>query len=401
MAAESTDTRAGAEGISRRLVVVMAVACGLAVANLYYAQPLLSKLARELHTSSGTAGTLVTLTQGGYAAGLVFLVPLGDMLERRRLVAGILLGTAAVLAGTALSPGFALVAFFAVCIGVTSVVAQLLVPFAAQLAADRERGRVVGMVMSGLLLGILLARTASGVLGQLAGWRTVYWVAAVLMVALSAVLWRELPAGHRQTSMRYGALLRSAATLLRTEPVLRLRSWYGAVAFASFSVFWTSVAFLLSAPPYRFGESVIGLFGLAGAAGVVIASVSGRLADRGLQRATTGVSLVVVLLSFALIAVGASHLAALVVGIVLLDMGVQGVHITNQSIVYELRPQARSRINSVYLTLYFAGGAVGSALSAVVWSARGWGGVALLGAAITLSGLAVWVLDAARGARRR
>lgn len=388
-------------GISRRLVLVMAVACGLAVANLYYAQPLLPKLAHELHVSSGSAGMLVTLTQAGYAAGLVFLVPLGDLLERRRLVVGILAGTAVALAGTALSRVFGLVAFFAVCIGLTSVVAQILVPFAAQLAADRERGRVVGMVMSGLLLGILLARTVSGVLGQLAGWRLVFWVAAALMLALSAVLRRELPAGHQQTTMHYGALLRSTAALLREERVLRLRCWYGAVAFATFSVFWTTVAFLLSAPPYRFGESIIGLFGLAGAAGVVIASVAGRLADRGLQRATTGASLLAVLVSFALIAVGSTHLAPLVAGVVLLDMGVQGVHITNQSIVYELRPDARSRINSVYLTLYFVGGAVGSALSAAVWSARGWGGVALLGAAVTLSGLLVWTVDAARAAMRR
>jgi predicted MFS family arabinose efflux permease len=378
--------------VSRRLVLVMAVACGMAVANLYYAQPLLSKLAQELHVAPGTAGMLITLTQAGYAAGLVLLVPLGDLLERRRLVVTILLGTALALAGTALAPSFAVVALFGVAIGVTSVVAQILVPFAASLAADHERGRVVGMVMSGLLLGILLARTASGVLGQFAGWRAVYWAACGLMLLLALALRRELPSGHQSSSLSYGALLRSTVALLRTEPELRLRSLYGAVAFATFSVFWTTVAFLLAAPPYRFGESLIGLFGLAGAAGVVIASLAGRLADRGMHHITTGVSMLVMLVSFALVAVGASHLVALIAGIVLLDMGVQGVHITNQSRVYNLRPDARSRLNSVYLTAYFVGGALGSALSATVYAAHGWLGVALLGTAVTLFGLVVWVL---------
>ncbi|HEV7678113.1 MAG TPA: MFS transporter [Candidatus Dormibacteraeota bacterium] len=380
-------------GISRRLVVVMAVACGMAVANLYYAQPLLSRLGTEMHVSSGTAGLLVTLTQAGYAAGLMLLVPLGDLVERRRLVTTVLLGTALALAGTALAPNFAVLAAFGVAIGVSSVVAQILVPFAASLAADHERGRVVGMVMSGLLLGILLARTVSGVLGQAAGWRTVYWVAAALMVVLAAVLHHELPSRRERTTLTYAGLLRSTLALLRDEPLLRVRSFYGAIVFAIFSIFWTSVAFLLAGPPYGYGESVIGLFGLAGAAGVVVASVAGRLADRGMHRITTGVSLLILAVSFALIAAGRNHVVPLLAGIVVLDMGVQGVHITNQSLVYDIRPQARSRLNSVYLTLYFVGGALGSAASAAVYAAHGWLGVSLLGVAVTGVGLVAWALE--------
>jgi predicted MFS family arabinose efflux permease len=361
------------------------------VANLYYAQPLLSRLGSELHVSPGTAGLLVTLPQAGYAAGLMLLVPLGDLLERRRLVVTILVLTALALAGEALSPSFAVLALFAVCIGVTSVVAQILVPFAATLAADHERGRVVGTVMSGLLVGILLARTAAGVIGQYLGWRAVYGIAAVLMLGLGAVLHRELPASRERAALPYGALLRSTLALLRDDRVLRLRCFYGAVVFATFSIFWTSLAFLLSSPPYGYGESLIGLFGLAGMAGVAAASVAGRLADRGLQRWTTGVGLVVVLVSFGILAVGQNSVVALIAGVVLLDLGVQGVHITNQSVVYERRSDAPSRLTSVYLTSYFAGGAAGSAMSAFLYAGHGWLGVTLLGAAVSGAGLAAWL----------
>src|SRR2546430_7072552 len=248
--------------VSRRLVAVLALAAGLSVANLYYAQPLLPTIARAFATGSGTAGLIVTVSQLGYACGLALLVPLGDLLARGRLVPVVALVTAVALAGAAAAPGIGVLIGLAGVIGLGSVVAHLVVPLAAELAADAERGRVVGTVMSGLLLGILLGRTAAGAIAALAGWRVVYVVAAGLMIALSVGLRRELPSRPAHPRLPYLGLLGSIGGLVRTEPVLRRRCLYGALSFAAFSVFWTSVAFMLTGPPYHYGEAVIGLFGL-------------------------------------------------------------------------------------------------------------------------------------------
>lgn len=381
-------------GISRRLVLVFAIATGVVVANMYYAQPLLDTIAREFHTTSGAVGLIVTLTQLGYAVGLLFIVPLGDLLERRRLVVTVLVGTTLALAGSALAPTIGVLAALAALVGVTSVVAQVLIPFAASLAAEAERGRVVGTVMSGLLVGVLLARTFSGLIAQVAGWRAVYWIAAALMLAMIAVLWHELPrVGRAGTSLAYGRLLKSVWELVRTEPVLRLRSLYGSLAFAGFSVLWTSIAFLLAHPPYNYGQAMIGLFGLLGVAGALCASVAGRLADRGWARYSTGAFVVLSLAAFGLLALGATHLLPLVAGIVLLDLGVQGTQITNQSEIYRLRPEARSRVTTAYMVSYFIGGAAGSFTSAVVFGWAGWAGVCLLGAAFSTANVALWLME--------
>ena len=382
------------DGISRRLVLVFAIATGVVVANMYYAQPLLDTIAREFHTTSGAVGLIVTLTQLGYALGLLFIVPLGDLLERRRLVVTVLVGTTLALAGSALAPTIGVLAMLAALVGVTSVVAQVLIPFAASLAAEAERGRVVGAVMSGLLVGVLLARTFSGLIAQVAGWRAVYWIAAALMLAMIAVLWHELPrVGRVETSLTYGRLLKSIWKLVRTEPVLRRRSLYGSLAFAGFSVLWTSIAFLLARPPYTYGQAMIGLFGLLGVAGALCASVAGRLADRGWARYSTGAFVVLSLAAFGLLALGATHLPPLIAGIVLLDLGVQGTQITNQSEIYRLRPEARSRVTTAYMVSYFIGGAVGSFTSAVAFGSAGWAGVCLLGAVFTAANVALWLTE--------
>ncbi len=380
-----TSTEKGS--LSPCLVWVFAVACGLVVANLYYAQPLLNTIATAFRSSSGTVGGVATLTQAGYALGLAFIVPLGDLLDRRRLVVGVLCETALALLLAAAASSIAMLAAASLLIGLTSVVAQVLIPFAASLADEAERGRVVGRVMSGLLVGILLARTVSGVIAQgasgvlgHAGWRAVYVIAAALMVALIAVLWRALPRPPRPEAQSYAQLLRSMGPLVREEPVLRRRAVYGALAFASFSVFWTSAAFLLARPPYRFGEGAIGLFGLVGVAGALCASLAGRLADRGLQRFATPAFLFTTVVAYGLMALGGTRLSALIVGVVLLDLGVQGTQITNQSEIYRLRPEASSRVTTIYMTTYFIGGAVGSATSAAAFGAAGWTGVCLLGA---------------------
>ena len=368
----------------------MALACGAAVANLYYAQPLLSTIASAFSVSDGTAGLLVTASQVGYALGLVLLVPLGDLLERRRLITRILLVTALALAATAASPSFPVLAVALVVVGVTSVVAQILVPLASTLAAEPERGRVVGSVMSGLLIGILVARTASGLIAQLGGWRLVFGISAALMIVLSIVLRAALPQVRASTDLAYPGLLRSVGRLVIEQPTLRLRMLYGALAMGQFSVLWTTVAFLLAGPAYRYGEATIGLFGLVGLAGALAAQAAGRWADRGRQHRSTGLFFAATLLSWGLIAMGSDSLAALILGIAVLDLGVQGAQITNQSVIYELEPAARSRLTTAYMTTVFAAAAICSALASSIYDSGGWDAVAVLGGALAAGGVLVW-----------
>lgn len=388
------ETRTPGSGVSRGLVGLLALACGLTVANLYYAQPLLATIAHALHTSAGTAGLVVTATQAGYAAGLLLLVPLGDVVALRRLVPG-MLGIAALgLVVIAIAPGIGALEAAAVLVGLTSVVAQMLVPFAATLARDGERGSVVGTIMSGLLLGILLARTLSGVVAEVAGWRAVFWMGAALVAVLAVVLARRLPVLSRpSTRPRYADLLRSIVVIAREEPLLRRRSVYGAAIFATFSVLWTSLAFLLSRPPYDYSELAIGAFGLAGAAGATAASVAGRINDRSRSPWPTGFFLAVAVLSWILLALGGHDLAALIVGVVTVDLGVQGTQVTNQSEIYRLRPEARSRLTTVYMTTYFAGGAIGSAISAWAYATDSWAGVCLAGAGFAGVAFLAWLTE--------
>jgi len=388
-------------GISRRLTLIMAAACGLVVANLYYAQPLLHTIGADLHVSTAAVGLLVTATQIGYAAGLILLVPLGDLHERRRLLVVLLSLTTLGLLGAAAAPGLGALAIALCCVGLTSVVAQILVPFAATLAAERERGRVVGTVMSGLLIGILLARTASGLVAAAAGWRTVYLIAAGLMVALGVVLWRELPHVEQPVTLRYRQLLASVAAIAREEPLVLRRGLLGALGFACFSVFWTSAAFVLAGPPYHYGEGVIGLFGLLGVAGALMATYAGRMADAGHTGLARSALLAMLGGSFALLAWGGHHLAPFIAGVVVLDLAVQGSHILNQSDIYELRPESRSRITTIYMTCYFIGGAAGSALSAAVYSSGGWSAVCWLGGGLGFTALVVWLIEARSPARAR
>lgn len=379
----------------------MAFACGAAVANIYYAQPLLSTIAHDFAISDGTAGLVVTASQVGYAAGLVLLVPLGDLLERRRLITRIMLVTVLALAATAASPSFPLLAAALVLVGVTSVVAQILVPLASTLAAEHERGRVVGNVMSGLLVGILVARTASGVIAQAGGWRLVFGVSAALMLMLCAVLRGALPEVRPTTTLSYPSLLRSVARLVIEQPTLRIRMVYGALGMGQFSVLWTTAAFLLSGSPYHYGDATIGLFGLVGLAGALAAQAAGRLADRGHHHRSTGCFFVIMLISWALIAAGSTSLGALIAGIALLDLGIQGAQITNQSVIYRLAPSARSRLTTAYMTAVFASAAVTSALASAIYDADGWSAVSTLGGGLAGLGVLVWLLEQALLRRRR
>jgi predicted MFS family arabinose efflux permease len=376
------------------LLLVMAFAAGVSVANLYYAQPLLNTLATDFNVSEAAAGIIITMTQLGYALGLVLLVPLGDLLERRRLITRVSMAAVVVLAGAALSPRLFWFDVACLLVGITAVVAQILVPFAAHLASDRDRGRVVGRVMSGLLMGILLARVVSGLVSDFLGWRGMYWIAAGMMLLQTIVLGRALPSEPPQSALSrqsYGALLLSILHLMRDEPLLRRRILYGMAVFASFSVLWTGLPFLLAPAPYHYSDSVIGLFGLLGVAGVMMASIAGHLHDLGHSRIATGGSLALVVLGFVLMGLWPFHVSAIIIGIVLLDLGVQGTQILNQSAIYTLRPEARSRLTTAYMTCFFIGGAIGSAVSAAAFTHFGWTGVALAGGGFGLTGFLFWL----------
>jgi predicted MFS family arabinose efflux permease len=368
--------------LTRRLLVTLAVATGVTAANLYYAQPLLHTIGDRFGASESGTGLIVTGSQVGYAIGLALLVPAGDLFDRRRLVPWLLAGAAVLLGVAAAAPSLAVLIIAATLIGVLVVVTQILVPLAAELAGDGERGRAVGTVMTGLLLGILLARTVSGLIGAVAGWRGVYVVGAVLTAILAVVLRFELPEERPRPHLAYRDMLRSALHLARSEPELRRSAALGSLAFATFSVFWTTIAFLLADPPFDYSDSAIGLLGLVGAAGALAATAAGRLADRGHTRAGRLLSGALLASSFGLLWLGRDSIAWIVVGVVVLDVGVQGTHILNQSTIYEIAPDARSRINAVYMTSYFVGGALGSAAGAFVYDRRGWGGVCVLGAAL-------------------
>ncbi|WP_336214472.1 MFS transporter [Enterobacter sp. P82] len=378
------------QGLSPALILLMSVATGLAVASNYYAQPLLDTIARAFNLSASSAGFIVTAAQLGYAAGLLFLVPLGDMFERRMLIVSMTLLAAGGMLITASSQSLTMMIIGTALTGLFSVVAQILVPLAATLASPEKRGKVVGTIMSGLLLGILLARTVAGLLASLGGWRTVYWVASVLMVVMALALWRGLPKVKQENHLNYPQLLASVFSLFTQDKLLRTRALLGCFTFANFSILWTSMAFLLAAPPFNYSEATIGLFGLAGAAGALGARPAGGLADKGKSHLTTSAGLILLLLSWAAIWYGHVSVLALIVGILVLDLTVQGVHITNQTVIYRVKPEARNRLTAGYMTSYFIGGAAGSLISASAWQHAGWSGVCGIGAIVAALNLVVW-----------
>ncbi|EGT0667315.1 MFS transporter [Citrobacter werkmanii] len=378
------------QGLSPSLILLMSIATGLAVASNYYAQPLLDTIARNFSLSASTAGFIVTAAQLGYAAGLLFLVPLGDMFERRMLIVSMTLLAAGGMLITASSQSLGMLILGTALTGLFSVVAQILVPLAATLATPDKRGKVVGTIMSGLLLGILLARTVAGLLANLGGWRTVYWVASILMALMAIALWRGLPKMKSDTQLNYPQLLGSVFSLFIHDQLLRTRAMLGCLTFANFSILWTSMAFLLAAPPFNYSEGMIGLFGLAGAAGALGARPAGGFADKGKSHLTTTVGLLLLLLSWLAIWLGHTSVPMLIIGILILDLTVQGVHITNQTVIYRIHPDARNRLTAGYMTSYFIGGAAGSLISASAWQHAGWAGVCLAGTTVAVLNLLVW-----------
>lgn len=373
--------------LSTPLLWLMASATGIAVAGNYYAQPLLPTIAAAFGTSEAAAAGIVTTAQLSYGAGLLLLVPVADLRERRSLIVALMLLAGLGLALSASATTLPLLLVGTAITGFCSVVAQVLVPFAATLAAPEQRGRAVGTVMSGLLLGILLARTVAGGLSSLMHWRAVYVVAAVSMAVCALALKRSLPRYQADAGVGYGELLRSVIQLFVEENVLRVRAMLGMISFALFSLFWTPLAFLLAAPPYGYSDAVIGLFGLAGAAGALAAKGAGRLADQGRAATATWLGLLGLLLCWLPLGFAQVSLVALLLGVLLLDLAVQLVHVSNQNAIYALQPQARNRLNAGYMTCYFLGGAGGSWLAAYLYPRAGWFGIVAAAVGLALLGI--------------
>jgi len=359
----------------------LGLACAVGVSTIYYNQPLLLEMAHSYGTTAGHAGFVAVATQVGYAFGLLFFVPLGDVLERRALMMRLYGAVALALLLVALSPNLTLLIAGSALIGLLASVTHIVLPIAPDLVDDASRGRAIGIVMTGLLLGILLARTFAGWVANIHGWRYVFVVAAVINAIFVPLLWRMMPKLPPKQSLSYATAMRSLWTLFRTQPLLRESCVLGALVFASFSCFWTTLAFLLDSH-YGLGPGVAGTFGVVGAAGAMVAPIAGRLADRKGSRWVISIGMSLLAASYVLLwgeekarMATPLHIAALVIGVVVLDMGAQMMQVSNQTRIFGLVPSARSRLNTVYMTIYFSGAAVGSALATLAWVHWKWNGV--------------------------
>jgi predicted MFS family arabinose efflux permease len=378
------------------LVWVMAIASGATVANLYYNQPLLVIIAQGFQASSQTVGLIPMLTQVGYAIGILLFVPLGDLLERRRLIVTMLIATAFALMLAAIAPSVSWLIAASFAIGMTAIAAQIIVPFATQLTPPQNRGNVVGIVMGGLFIGILLARTISGFVGAIWGWREMYWLASGLMSAVAVTLAIVLPKSQPSLKVSYPDLMKSLWQLIRQQPVLQEASLIGAMSFGAFSAFWSTLVFLLKEPPYHYGSEVTGLFGLVGAVGALAAPIVGRIADRRSPTLTVGLGLIATTLSFLVFWLFGHQIFGLIFGVILLDLGVQSTQISNQARIYSLPPEIHSRLNALYIMLYFVGGAIGSFLGAYSWNHWQWSGVCAVSLLLLMIAIATFLTGKSR-----
>ena len=386
-----------ATSISPALTFLLATACGLIAANLYYGQPLAGIIGAELGLSAGATGLIVTLTQIGYGIGLLFVVPLGDLVENRKLVVSSVAMAVLSLVGAAFAPHAAPFLIAGFLVGVSSVAVQVIVPYAAHMAPHAIRGRVVGNVMSGLMAGIMLARPVSSLLSEVVSWRGVFLTSAAVMALLAVVLFRLLPTRMPDARLSYGALMASMGRLALHTPILRRRAIYHAFLFAAFSLFWTTTPLYLSGPHFNLSQGEIALFALAGAAGTVAAPIAGRMADRGWTRAATFFALVAVALSFAVthLAPEGSHLALaiLVVAAIVLDFGVTTNLVLGQRAIFTLGAEFRSRLNGIYMATFFMGGAIGSAVGGWAYAVGEWQAASWIGFALPVAALLYFLTE--------
>lgn len=378
---------------------LLAFTAGAVVANLYYNQPLLPQIGQTFGLVNGRVGFVATASQVGYAAGLLLFVPLGDIIERRKLIVILLVAVAVSLAAASVAPTFGFLAAASFAIGATTIVPQLVIPFAAGLVDAANRGRIVGRVMGGLLIGILAARVVSGLVGAIAGWRAMFAIAAVLMVILAIALSRMLPPEADRERVPYGQLMRSLITVAREQPVVRDAGLIGALCFFAFSAFWTTLAFRLELPPLHYGSAVAGAFGLVGIVGASAAPLVGKLADKRSPRSTVGLGLAVIAFSFVLFAVLGGTIAGLVVGVIIVDAGMQAVGVSNQTRIYRLPAPLHSRLNTVYMVTYFAGGSLGSAAGVWAWGSWRWTGVCAVSLIALALAVVVYLVNGRRIAR--
>ncbi|MDR7210018.1 MFS transporter [Flavobacterium piscis] len=355
----------------------MAVCTGLIVANLYYCQPLIVLIANEFKIPEANAGTITYLTQAGYAIGLFFMVPLGDKIERKKQILMTTFASVIALIIAATSKSFLILQIASLLIGITSIVPQLILPLAASLSDPEKRGKVIGTIMSGLLVGILLSRTLSGFIGQVLGWRSMFWIAAGICLLIFFAIQKKFPVNKPQFDGTYGQLIQSLFTLIRTQPVLREATLINVFCFAQFGAFWTTMVLLLSGEPFNFNSATIGLFGIVGASGALAAPLVGKMGDKKNPRIAVGYGCLLMLISFIIFYFSIESIIGVVIGIVFIDIGIQGVHISNQTRVYSLLPEARNRLNTVFMSFSFLGTAAGSAYGLLLWKAGGWHAVAI------------------------
>ena len=379
--------------MKRQTFWLMAITCAFAVANLYYNQPILAEIAQSFNVTAAEVGWIPTLTQMGYASGLLLFVPLGDRLERRNLIVTMLTITAFTLFIAALSPTLSILILASYGIGAATISAQILLPFATDLVSEGDRGKIVGNLMSALFVGILLARPLGGWLGEQFGWRSIYWLAGGIMLFLAIASRQLLPKNQPKSKLSYGQLLRSLWELVKSYPALRSASLIQAMLFGAFSVFWSTLAFLLTRPPYNYGSNTIGLFGLVGIAGIIAAPLLGQVADKGTAktlRLMVSAAVLSTIFSYLIFWQFGDRFWGLIIGIVLLNLGNQGALVANQIKVYSLNPDARSRLNTVFMVATFLGASLGSVLGTYGWSVGQWTGVCVVG--LLLIGVAaIWL----------
>ena len=393
---DMTSKPSTAEHVKTRHVWMMAFSAGAIVANIYYIQPLLSTIAADFKISVSAVGAIAMLSQLGTAAAMLAFVPLGDTKEGRSLVVRLLLAATGCLILMASAQREWWLALASLGVGFTGAIVHVIIPYAANLSSPERRGATVGTVLSGILLGILLARTASGLVGAWLGWRAIYWIAAALMLLVALLVHHGLPRSEPELRLSWFELIRSAGMLVRTQPLLRESALLGALFFCAFSAFWTTLVFFLQTPPYHYGSAVAGLFGLVGAAGAACAPLIGRIADRYGARRNIFIALLVTLSSFFILYAVGRHLAGLIVGVILLDIGVTAAHTSNQTRIYGLVPEARSRLNMVYMITYFTAGAIGSYVGTVLWQHFAWAGVCGFGCLLPAAGCAIHVATGRR-----
>ena len=378
--------------LSKTDVSFMAIATGLIVANLYYCQPLVILIAKEFLIAEEKAATITYLTQAGYAIGMFVMVPLGDKLERKKQIQFTAFSVIIALILAATSKSFLMLQIASFLIGAFSIVPQLILPLAASLASPEQRGKVIGTIMSGLLVGILISRTVSGFVGLWIGWRGMFWIAALLCLLIMLVIQKKFPVNRPNFKGTYGQLYNSMFTLIKEQKMLREATLINAISFAQFGAFWTTMVLLLSEAPFNYNSATIGLFGIVGASGALAAPLVGKLGDKGKPRIIIGYGCVLLLLSFIVFYFSAESLIGLLIGIVFIDVGLQAIHISNQTRIYAFLPEARNRMNTIFMSFSFLGTALGSAFGIWLWNYGKWHAFSVGGIALALLSIQIYIL---------